>query len=215
MQPCDPKAETLTVSKNRGFITRWNKRTPILTAGCQVADHIDEGPIQLLYDEQDYRLKTVFKLLDAQLLVRRVRPNPSILIAHNSTLSKGSPAHYNLTRVELKTFPFFAGSKSLSIDNAVLGPTPKRFLFTIFKNTDFIESLESNPYRFQHYDISDFSLFVNGKQFPNEGLELGMDHEKTSVMGYRTLFEASGIHRSNSGLQITLYVYKRLFIITL
>jgi hypothetical protein len=30
-----------------------------------------------------------------------------------------------------------------------------------------------------------------------------MDHEKTSVMGYRTPFEASGIHHSNSGLQIT------------
>jgi len=30
-----------------------------------------------------------------------------------------------------------------------------------------------------------------------------MDHEKASVMGYRTLFEASGIHHSNSGLQIT------------
>ena len=30
-----------------------------------------------------------------------------------------------------------------------------------------------------------------------------MDHEKTSVMGYRTLFEGSGIHHSNAGLQIT------------
>jgi len=29
-----------------------------------------------------------------------------------------------------------------------------------------------------------------------------MDHEKTSVMGYRTLFEGSGIHHSNAGHQI-------------
>jgi len=74
------------------------------------------------------------------------------------------------------------------------------------KNTDFNGSLESNPYKFQHYDNSDFSLFVNDKQFPNEGLTLGMDREKTSVMVYRTLFEASGIHPSNTGLQITLYI---------
>jgi hypothetical protein len=46
-------------------------------------------------------------------------------------------------------------------------------------------------------------MYVNGKQIPNEGLSLGMDHEKTSVMGYRTLFEGSGIHHSNSGLHIT------------
>jgi hypothetical protein len=30
-----------------------------------------------------------------------------------------------------------------------------------------------------------------------------MSHEKTSVMGYATLFEGSGIHHSNSGPQIT------------
>jgi len=32
-------------------------------------------------------------------------------------------------------------------------------------------------------------------------------HEKASVMGYRTLLEASGIHHSNSGLQITHDMY--------
>jgi len=107
----------------------------------------------------------------------------------------------------MKTFTIAVGSKSLSIDNAVLGAIPKRLLFTMVKNTSFIGSLDSNPYKFQHYDISDFSLFVNGKHFPNEGLTLGMDHEKTSVMGYRTLFEASGIHHLNTGLQITHDMY--------
>ena len=71
------------------------------------------------------------------------------------------------------------------------------------KNADFIGSMDTNPYKFRHYDISNFSLFVNGKQFPNDCLSLGMDQEKTSVMGYRTLFEGSGIHHSNSGHQIT------------
>ena len=60
------------------------------------------------------------------------------------------------------------------MDDAVLGPITKRLLFTMLKNTDFNGSLDSNPYKFQHYDISDISLFVNGKQFPNEGLTLGM-----------------------------------------
>jgi len=108
-----------------------------------------------------------------------------------------------MTRVKLKTFTFSAGSKSLSIDNAVLGLVPKRLLFTMVKNADFVGTIDTNPYKFHHYDIGDFSLFVNGKQYPNEGLSLGMDHEKTSVMGYRTLFEGSGIHHSNAGHQIT------------
>jgi len=71
------------------------------------------------------------------------------------------------------------------------------------KNTDFFGSINTNPYFFRHYDLSYFALKVNGKQIPTEGLALNMCHEKTSVIGYRTLFEASGIHHSNSGLQIT------------
>ena len=42
---------------------------------------------------------------------------------------------------------------------------------------------------------------------PSEGLSLGMNHEKTSVIGYRTLSEGSGIHYSNAGLQITHGMY--------
>jgi len=55
------------------------------------------------------------------------------------------------------------------------------------KNTDFIGSLDSNPYKFQHYDISDFSLFVNGKQFPSKGLTLGMDHEQLRNLSLNTI----------------------------
>jgi len=73
--------------------------------------------------------------------------------------------------------------------------------------------LDSNPYKFQHYDIGNFSLVVNGKHFPNEVLTLGMDQEKTSVMGYRTLFEAFGVHHSNTGLQITHDMYINVYFV--
>jgi hypothetical protein len=56
---------------------------------------------------------------------------------------------------------------------------------------------------------------VNGKQVPNEGLYLGTNHEKTSVIGYRMLFETSGIHHSNSGLQITHEMYTKGFFMLL
>ena len=48
---------------------------------------------------------------------------------------------------------------------------------------------------------------VNGMRVPSEELSLDMVHENTSVMGYRTLFEGSSIHHSNTGLQITHDMY--------
>jgi len=124
-----------------------------------------------------------------------------------------------MTRVDLKTFTFSAWCKSRSIDNAVLGPLPKRLLFTMIKNTEFNGSVDTNPYKFRHYDISLFSLYVNGRRVPSEGLSLEMDHETTSVMCYRTLFEGPGIHHSNTGLQIThdMYIngfFMLLFVLT-
>jgi len=128
-------------------------------------------------------------------------------MAHNIALGKGALSRYNLTRVEMNSFTFSCGLQSLSIDNAVLRTIPKRLLFTMVKNTEFLGSVTTNPYHFRHYDLSSFALNVNGIQVPTEGLSLGMDHEKTSVMGYRTLFEGSGIHHSNWGLQITHDMY--------
>jgi hypothetical protein len=80
---------------------------------------------------------------------------------------------------------------------------PKRPVFTMVKNTDFLRSIETNPFYFRHYDLTSFTLFVNGRQIPSERLSLDMSHEKSSVMGYRTLFVGPGIHHSNTGLQIT------------
>ena len=74
-------------------------------------------------------------------------------------------------------------------------------------NAESLGSVSSNPYYFRNYILSSFALNVNGKQTPPGGLHLGMDHEKTTVMGYRTLFDASGIHHSNVGLEITHDMY--------
>jgi hypothetical protein len=75
-----------------------------------------------------------------------------------NALSQGALARYNITRVDLKTFTFSAGSNSRFIDNSVLGPLPKGMLFTILKNADFSGSVDTNPYKFRHYDISEFSF---------------------------------------------------------
>jgi len=126
----------------------------------------------------------------------------SPLLAHNIALGKGTLARYNLTRIELKSFTFSSGAQSLSIDNAVLGTIPKRFLFTMVKNTEFFGFVTTNPYYFRHYD-----------EFYGAERERQADTDRRSVSGHRTpedvihgvqdALEGSGIHPSKSGPQIT------------
>ena len=132
---------------NVGFITLWDKIKrckEILLSGrlpsdlCNMPKFLLPGVnlhIKLTKDRSRFYLKnapadskTTFKFLDAKLYA-----NPDLLSAHNTTLREGGIARYNLTSVELKTFRFAPGSKSLSIDNLVLGPV----FFTMIKNTDF------------------------------------------------------------------------------
>jgi hypothetical protein len=76
------------------------------------------------------------------------------------------------------------------------------------KIKDFLGTLDTNPYFFRHSDLSNFSLCVNGKQIPSGGLSLDASHNKNTLTAYRTLFEGSGIHHSNTGLHITQDTYK-------
>ena len=120
---------------------------------------------------------TKFQILDAYLIVNQIKPNPSYLIAHNTTLDKGGHARYNLRRFEIKTFSFSPGSNYLSIDNSVLGQLPKRLLFTMIKNKDFTDSLDTIPFYFSHFNLNHFTLFYNGRPIPSKGLLLVMSHE--------------------------------------
>ena len=221
MLTCDPTA-TYTDTTNKGFIARWIKikqRKEVQFYGrlhsylCKVPLYLLPGirlQIKLTKARPSFYLinetadsKTIFRFLDAQLIVKSIKPHHMILLSHHTTLENGFLARYNFTKVELKSFTFSSGSKYLSIDNAALGPIPKRLFFTMENNSDFNGSLDTNPFTFRHYDINHFTLLVNGKQVTNEGLPLVTDHKKTSVMGYKSLFEGCGIRHSNSGLQIT------------
>ena len=146
---------------------------------CNVPQHLITGVmmhIKLTKAKPEFYLlgskengKVYFKILEALLYVKRIRPSSLILTSHIEALLAGSPIRYNITRIELKTFTFSAGSQSLSIANAILGRLPKRLIFTIFKNTDFLGTMSTNPFNFRHFDLNHYALYVNGRQIPPEG----------------------------------------------
>jgi hypothetical protein len=168
MLPCDP---TQPDSRNTGFIDRWIRQKQykeiemygrILSDICNVPKFLlpnirlqvkftKAKPIFYLMNTTADS-KTIFKFLDAKLIVRRVRPNPRFLLAHEETL-KLSLARYNLTRVKMKTFTFSSGPQSLSIDQAIMVRVPKRLLFAMIDNRDFLRTMIPIPIIF---NISDF-----------------------------------------------------------
>ena len=105
MQPVVPSAEIVNAMTNKGYILLWNRiraSTEVQLFGrlhrdiCNVSLYMLPGVrLQIRLTKTRTRfylrnksvyLKTIFKYLDTQLLVRRVKPNPAIFLAHTVTL---------------------------------------------------------------------------------------------------------------------------------
>lgn len=89
-----------------------------------------EVSIRLVKEKPEFCLMSgvdgaTFEITDANLFVRKVRINPSILVAHARTLAI-CPARYPITRVEIKTITINTGVRSKTVDNLFIGQLPKR-----------------------------------------------------------------------------------------
>ena len=101
---------------NGGFIDRWRKMKESQTIEMYGRIHSDicKVPLYLLPDvkiqikltkarpafylmSNKADAKATLKIKEAKLFVKRIRPNPAILAAHNKTLIKGFSARYNFT----------------------------------------------------------------------------------------------------------------------
>lgn len=88
-----------------------------------------EVAIRLIKQKTEFCLMSTvagtFEISEANLFVRKVRINPSSLVAHARTLAV-CPARYPITRVEIKTVTIPAGILSKTVGNLFLGQLPKR-----------------------------------------------------------------------------------------
>jgi len=148
-------------------------------------------------------------ILDASLLVRRVKISAGVLLAHAKLLST-TTAKYPLTRVEVKTFTIHSGVVGESLDNIILGQLPKRVIIGFVNNKAFNGDRTLNPFNFKHYGINFFSLYIDGTQIPSRPLQPNFSTEDPLyVEAYHTLFSGTGIHFLNEGNSINRDDYSK------
>lgn len=139
----------------------------------------------------DYKVQ----IIDAGLRVRKVKLNPSILIAHSKTLEKCS-AKYPITRVDVKISTLAAGLRSYTIDNLINGQLPKRVILCLVDNKSANGDYKSNPFNFHHFNLNYLCLYVDGHQVPSKILQPDYSNSLFSE-AYNTLFTGTGVHFSN------------------
>ncbi|XP_063911221.1 uncharacterized protein F54H12.2-like [Zophobas morio] len=138
-------------------------------------------------------------IVDATLLVRRNKINPTVMLAHARALEM-TTAKYPITRTEIKVLTIPQGVQSKTLDNIYLGQLPKRCTVAFVSNRAFNGDFTLNPFNFQHFDMNYLSLCVDGQQIPSKPLQPTFNgHSKKFINMYHTLFSGTGIHFMNEG----------------
>lgn len=152
---------------------------------------------------------SMYKVLEATMYIKQLTINPNILMAHNAVLTKRN-AVYHYKKVEIKTVTISSGSNSINLDNIIHGILPRRIIFGMVENAAYNGTKSLNPYNFQHFNMTDFILLVNGIPYPTQPLQMNFEDDHYA-RAYQTLFNGTGIHHDFRSHQIKKEDFKKGF----
>jgi hypothetical protein len=114
---------------------------------------------------------------------------------------------YPITRVKVKEYIIPKGGKSFNIANFVSGELPQKIIIGMVTNEAANGHYQKNPFNFQHFNLNEISLIVNGSVHGGVPLEFDFDNDQ-SENGYWTLFSATGKKYRDDGMLIERDDYK-------
>ncbi|XP_063912035.1 uncharacterized protein F54H12.2-like [Zophobas morio] len=206
-------------SKNRSVFTKESKEVDLIGhLNCDLFNQNKflingvELRIKLVRSRNNFALmsagtKGKIQINNATLLVRRVKINPTVMLAHAKALEL-TTAKYPITRTEIKILTLPQGVLSKSLDNIFLGQLPKRVAICFVSNRAFNGDFTLNPFNFQHFGLNFMVLYVDGQQVPCKPFQPAFaGTSKNYIAMYHTLFSGTGIHFLNEGNDIGREAY--------
>src|SRR6267154_1969000 len=113
----------------------------------------------------DASLKPRIVFEDLYLNITKIKVADDVLVAHLKAINV-SPVKYILDRVEVRAVTIDRGATSRNVENVYNGRLPRRVHIAFVDNEAYAGSLKTNPFKFEHCNISSIACFVNGQQIP-------------------------------------------------
>ena len=142
------------------------------------------------------------KILHASLFVRKVKLMPSVFFAHAKTLENGT-ANYPIRRMVCKSFTIPQNYRDVSHEKLFSGQLPTRVVIGLVKNQAFNGHSDSNPFNFQHFNLSEIGLYLDGQQ-PHAVRPIQLDYaNELYIRAYDSLFAGTGKSGKDEGIFIS------------
>ena len=111
-----------------------------------------------------------FRIESARFWARTKELSPSLMLAHEKMLQTQN-MRIPYTKVAMKSVSIPIGVTSIEMDNVYTGAMPDRILLALIANNRLNGDYNLNPYSFEHFNLSQIALKVNGEQFPRIAYE--------------------------------------------
>ena len=107
-----------------------------------------------------------FKLTDAFLLVKYVDVRPSIVKQMEDLTEAGDSFRLPLTKTKMLYYTKLRGSTELNRPGIVTGQKPRLMIVGLLDEKAFFGASGKDPYNFQHFNLQEISIHVNGNGRP-------------------------------------------------
>lgn len=154
-------------------------------AFCLLSE-VDTASYKIIYEE-------------ASFFVRKQILFPSIILAHQRLLDKGEVARYPHKKCEVKYLTIPQGNSNLIEENLFNNIVPNRVIIGFVKSSAFNGAIKENPFKFNHFNISNIGLSVNNLYFPSQPKTYNFEHNQ-GLLAYYFMFTSLGLAGNDVGL---------------
>lgn len=121
---------------------------------------------------QDNTTQYKINIQDIYFRACYVKPSPGVLLGINKALEADHRALYPYTKTEVRSFTIPKGFLDVTWDNVFQGVVPDQVVVGMVSDAAKSGSYTKNPYNFQHYDVRELGLSVDGVYVPTQPIKL-------------------------------------------
>ena len=160
----------------------------------------------LMADAEDDSGKYTTKISNMELHVRQAKVMPSVMA---SIITEREKRNILLPMRKLRTVPISMSSNTQTLERKISsGVIPRRIWCVMVDENARFGSYKSNPFNFQHFNMTDFHLTVNSTPVPYKHFTPNFANNMYKEC-YFSLFSQMGCMFDDCGMDITYEDYKK------
>jgi len=174
-----------------------------LISGVDVYIKLFRSASPFIFMSEEPKPEYKLKILDVVFKCARVKLDPGVILNHRKQIQE-TPARYLINRSHVTQNVIPKGSTEFFWDSMFPKSLPSKVVFGLVSQKAANGDYTTNPFNFQHFNMSEVNLKVNGVDIYGSPLKLDFGDSRNYTTAYVRLFDICEKWNKDAGLNISL-----------